>query len=106
KKWSLKLKFLAFLEDEVTICRILLISGAIIYPLLGYLYFKENLNTSNLLFINLGCGLVFMIMTVLSFTSQTVKSHLRAAIGVMAYFVMFQSISEAVTVKYEINTTV
>ncbi|HYV92001.1 MAG TPA: ATP-binding protein [Chitinophagales bacterium] len=106
RKWSPKSKFFAFLEDEVTISRILLIAGAIIYPLLGYLYFQENLNTSNLLFINLGCGLVFMLMTVLSFTTQSVKSNLRAVIGIMAYLVMFQSISEAVTVKYEINTTV
>src|SRR6185436_19926363 len=96
----------AFLEDEVTIYRILLIAGAIIYPSLGYLYFKENLNTSNLLFINLGCGLMFTVMAVLSFSSKSVKSNLRAVIGIMAYFVMFQSITEAATVSYEINTTV
>src|SRR5262249_16118962 len=106
KSWKPKRTISSFLEDDLTIYRILLIAGAAIYLLLGFLFFNEQLNTSHLLIINLGCGISFLAILILSFVSKNVKANLRSLIGVMAYLVMFQSISEAVTVHYEINTTV
>src|SRR5215217_5389699 len=106
KTWSLKLRLSSLIEDDVLTYRILLIAGATIYLLLGYLYFNEHLNSRSFLYINLGYGFLFMTMSVLSFVSQKVKSNLRSMVAIMAYMVMFQSIAEATNVNYEINSMI
>lgn len=106
KPWSLKLTLSSLIEDEVITYRILLIAGATIYLLLGYLYFNEHLGSRGFLYINLTYGLFFMTVSVLSFISQKVKNNLRTMVAIMAYLVMIQSICEATNVSYEINSTV
>jgi len=105
KKWSPRFSLSSILEDDVLTYRILLVSGAIIYLLLGYLYYNERLDGNGIFLINLFCGFVLLITAVLSFVSNRVKTSLRGVVGIMVYLVMLQSISEAVSVHYEINTT-